>query len=156
MDEDDKDISESFQKIKTVLETSRTPSLEGIMRLLYRELSPATTVYITDLTKKYKRIYSKKMDKKYFTKFMTRIYFPKENYCFICSRSLAKQIPVIKNIIEGKFKEHPLNIKYYDYDESNEVSAGKLVICTCEIASILLPTPTGEMPKILLDFIQEY
>ena len=154
--EDDEDVFQSFKKIKMALEVEHTPELKSLMTLLYNELSPMTINYITDLTKKYKKVYGKKGDKQYFTKYSTRIYFPKENYCFICSRSLAKTIPVVKNIIEGEYQEKALELKYYNYDVGKEFCGGKLVICSSEIASILLPTPIGVAPKTLLDFIPEY
>jgi len=115
-----------------------------------------TISYITNLDKKYKKIYGKKGDKQYFTKFATRIYFPKENHCFICSRSLAKTIPVVKNIIAGEYQEKTLELKYHDYNSGIEYHGGKLVICSSEIASILLPAPIGVIPKTLLDFLPEY
>ena len=154
--EDDENVFQSFKKIKMALEVEHTPDLESLMTLLYNELSPMTINYITDLTKKYKKVYGKKGDKQYFTKYSTRIYFPKENYCFICSRSLAKTIPVVKNIIEGEYQEKALELKYYNYDVGKEFCGGKLVICSSEIASILLPAPIGVAPKTLLDFIPEY
>ena len=154
--EDDQDVFRSFQKIKMALEAEHTPGLESLMTLLYNELSPVKISYITDLTKMYKKIYGKKGDKEHFTKFMTRIYFPKENYCFICSRSLAKQIPVVKNIIAGEYQEKALELKYHDYNSGTEYSGGKLVICKSEIASILLPAAIGIIPKTMLDFISEY
>ena len=154
--EEDHDVFQSFEKIKMALEAAHTPDLASLMTLLYKELSPMTISYITDLTKKYKKIYGKKGDKQYFTKFSTRIYFPKENHCFVCSRSLAKTIPVVKNILAGEYQEKALELKYYDYQEGKEFSGGKLVICKSEIVSILLPAPIGVIPKTLLDFIPEY
>ena len=153
---DDKDVLQSFEKIKTALENAHTPDLKSIMTLLYKELSPCSISYIRDLKKKYKKVYGLKDDIQYFTKFMTRIYFPKENYCFICSRSLANQIPVIKNIISGEYQEKALELLYFDYDSGIQYNAGKLVICKSEIASILLPAPIATTPKTLLDFIPEY
>ena len=154
--EDDEEVFHSFQKIKMALEAAHTPDLASLMTLLYNELSPLTISYITDLTKKYKKIYGKKGDKQYFTKFATRIYFPKENHCFICSRSLAKTIPVVKNIIAGEYQEKTLELKYHDYNSGMEYHGGTLVICSSEIASILLPARIGVIPKTLLDFIPEY
>ena len=154
--EDDEDVFHSFQKIKMALEAAHTPDLASLMTLLYNELSPRSISYITNLTKKYKRVYGKKGDREHFSKFLTRIYFPKENYCFICSRSLAKTIPVVKNILAGEYQEKALELKYYDYQECKEFSGGKLVICKSEIVSILLPAPIGVIPKTLLDFIPEY
>jgi len=154
--EDDNDIFQSFEKIKMALEAEHTPTLETIMTLLYNELSPLTISYITNLDKTYKKVYGRKGDKQYFTKFATRIYFPKENYCFICSRNLAKTIPVIKNIIAGEYKEKSLELKYHDYNSGMEYNGGTLVICNSIIASILLPAPIGVIPKTLLDYIPEY
>ena len=154
--EDNNDIFQSFEKIKLALEDDHTPTLESIMTLLYNELSPLTISYITNLDKTYKKVYGRKGDKQYFTKFATRIYFPKENYCFICSRNLAKTIPVIKNIIAGEYQEKALELKYHDYNSGMEYHGGTLVICSSEIASILLPAAIGVIPKTLLDFIPEY
>ena len=154
--EEDQDVFQSFEKIKMALEAEHTPTLESLMTLLYNELSPLTISYITNLDKRYKKIYGKKGDRQYFTKFATRIYFPKENHCFICSRSLAKTIPVIKNIIAGEYQEKTLELKYHDYNSGIEYHGGKLVICSSEIASILLPAPIGVIPKTLLDFLPEY
>tara|TARA_B100001123_G_scaffold305203_1_gene340953 strand:+ start:2016 stop:2516 length:501 start_codon:yes stop_codon:yes gene_type:complete len=160
-DDDNNDVDASYQKIKEILEDEHTPSLFEIITLLYKELSPVHIYYITRLTKKYKKVYNKKSDIEYFTKFLTRIYFPKENYCFICSRSLAKKIPVIKNIIDGNFQEQALELTYCDYDTGMDFSGGKLIICKSEIASILLPiydnAGNNLTPKTLLDFIpREY
>ena len=154
--EEDQDVFQSFEKIKMALEAEHTPTLESLMTLLYNELSPLTISYIKNLDKTYKKIYGKKGDKEYFTKFATRIYFPKENHCFICSRSLAKTIPVIKNIIAGEYQEKTLELKYHDYNSGIEYHGGKLVICSSEIASILLQAAIGVIPKTLLDFIPEY
>ena len=154
--EEDQDVFQSFEKIKIALEGEHTPDLESLMTLLYNELSPLTISYITNLDKKYEKIYGKKGDKKYFTKFATRIYFPKENHCFICSRSLAKTIPVVKNIIAGEYQEKALELKYHDYNSGMEYHGGILVICNSDISSILLPAAIGVIPKTLLDFIPEY
>ena len=158
-DDNDNDVDASYQKIKKMLEDSHTPILSDIITLIYKELSPVHTFYITHLTKKYKKIYNVKEDEEYFTKFLTRIYFPKENYCFICSRSLAKKIPVIKNIIAGNFQERTLELKYCNYDIGMDFSGGKLIICKLEIASILLPihdNAGNNLTKTLLDFIPKY
>ena len=154
--EEDQDVFQSFEKIKLALEAEHTPDLESLMTLLYNELSPLTISYITNLDKKYKKIYGKKGDKQYFTKFATRIYFPKENHCFICSRNLAKTIPVVKNIIAGEYQEKALELKYHDYKSGMEYHGGTLVICNSDISSILLSAAIGVIPKILLDFIPEY
>ena len=154
--EEDQDVFQSFEKIKIALEGEHTPDLESLMTLLYNELSPLRISYITNLDKKYEKIYGKKGDKQYFTKFATRIYFPKENHCFICSRSLAKTIPVVKNIIAGEYQEKALELKYHDYNSGMEYHGGILVICNSDISSILLPAAIGVIPKTLLDFIPEY
>ena len=154
--EEDQDVFQSFEKIKMALEAEHTPTLESLMTLLYNELSPLTISYITNLDKRYKKIYGKNGDKQYFTKFATRIYFPKENHCFICSRSLAKTIPVVKNIFAGEYQEIALELKYHDYNSGMEYHGGILVICNSDISSILLPAAIGVIPKTLLDFIPEY
>ena len=152
MNTDDKDVSESFQKIKLFLKNpSQALTLKKLKAMLYKELSPIRTYYIENLTKEYKKVYDTENDnEKMFTKFITRIYFPKENICFLCPRIIAKEIPVIKNIIAGEYQEHSLTLKYFD--SGTQFNGGQLIISKTIIKSILLPG----VEKTLLDFIPRY
>ena len=150
----DDDVDKSIKKIREILHTRKKPTMHEILVLLNKELSPITTCYIRCLTKQYKKIHSPDDERKYFSKFITRIYFPKENYCFLCSRKCAAEIPVIKTIIEGKFQECVIDLIYQD--ECEEFHGGQIVICKTDIESILLPSPQPNQRLILTDFVPNY
>jgi len=156
----DKSIDLSIANITELVTNTTPPSLDLLIEVLNRELSPhAGTLHITDITKKYKRLYNSDRIREFFSRFLTRIYFPKDNYCFICSHNIAEQIPIIKNIISGNWKVKAINLIYYDDKRDMNFSAGRLVICKADIAAILLPANTNspnEIPKTLSDFIPPY
>ena len=124
-----------ISNIKIFLNLGHIKSLKEIDDYLLKELSPFEVQYVDYFNNWHSQWPIKNLDN--YSKYLVRIYFPKENLCIICSQSYAYDIPVVKNILENNFKEKAINFKYFDYN-SKTIMDGPVII-------ILLHTLTSSI-----------
>ena len=93
-----------ISNIKNFLNLGHIKSLKEIDNYLLKELSSYEIQYVDYFNNWHSQWPIKNLDN--YSKYLVRIYFPKENLCIICSQSYAYDIPVVKNILENNFKFH--------------------------------------------------
>jgi hypothetical protein len=126
---------DSTSNINTFLNLGHIKTVKEIDNYLLKELSSYEIQYI-DYFNNWNRQWPIENLSNY-SKYLVRIYFPKENLCIICSQSYAYDIPVVKNILEENFKEKAISFRYFD-PELKKIMDGPIII-------ILLKTETSSI-----------
>jgi len=111
--------------IKIFLNRGYIKTLQEIDNYFLKELSPYETQYVDYFNKWHSQWAINNLSN--YSKYLVRIYFPKENLCVICSQSYAYDIPVVKNVLENNFKEKAIHFKYFDYN-SNTIMDGPIIV----------------------------
>jgi hypothetical protein len=81
--------------------------------------------------------YTDKIDEIY-SKYNIVVYFLNEQIRIEMSIHIAKNIPVINNIFENKFKEKALRLMYYDKKNKIKMTGSYIIILTIPIESIII------------------
>ena len=111
--------------IKIFLNRGYIKTLQEIDNYFLKELSPYEIQYVDYFNKWHSQWAINNLSN--YSKYLVRIYFPKENLCVICSQSYAYDIPVVKNVLENNFKEKAIKFKYFDYN-SNTIMDGPIIV----------------------------
>lgn len=83
-----------------------------------------------------RKIYGNK--DKFYNQFIVRLYFPLQNICVCCSMDFARSHPVIKNHLDGPYKEVAASFIYYDPTLRIKCPGCQLVVLTVPPKSIIL------------------
>ena len=133
-----------ISNIRNFLNSGHIKSLKEIDDFLLKELSSYEIQYIDYFQNWYTQWSIKNFDN--YSKYQVRIYFPKENLCVICSQSYAYDIPVVKNILENKFKEKAINFRYFD-SQSKTIMDGPIIVVLLSTSSSSIILENGKSIK---------
>ena len=139
--------------IKTFLNWGHIKSLKEVDNFLLKELSPYEIQYVDYFNNWHSQWPIKNLDN--YSKYLVRIYFPKENLCIICSQSYAYDIPVVKNILENNFKEKSINFRYFDYN-SKTIMDGPILAVLLETTTSSIILDNGKSIKEMCQNIHAY
>ena len=109
------------------------------------------TIYKWEYNQKIRQLYEKEYECEY-TKFRYFIYIPYLNIRIDTNYNNAKNITVVKNILEGKFSEKAITIKYYDHVTRTVIDGPTIVILNLPIESLLLENGAGSFLEQFLKY----
>ena len=124
-------------------------TIDIIDHYLHLELSDNNIFDYYSLTDKFKKVYIKRENNySCYSNHRVLVYFIQNNIRFDMPIHKAKSFPIVKNILEGKFKEKPLRITYYDRISKQIIKGPFIVIVSLPIESIVFEDGSNLISKI--------
>ena len=113
-------------------------NIDIIDHYLHLELSDDIIFNYEVMNEKFRKVYSSRNKNYYcYSKHKVLVYFPLNNVRFDMPIHNATTFPIVKNILEGTFKEKPIKIIYYDKKSKQVLEGAHIVIISLPMDSIV-------------------